>query len=60
MVISPKGVRLNVDSVVMVKFLVLQNWYGLSDLELEHQTNDRISFHRFIGFPYMNPVATPV
>jgi len=32
---TPRGGRPNVDPVVMVKLLVLQQWYGLSDPELE-------------------------
>ena len=38
------------DEVVMVKLLVLQQWYGLNDTELERQVADRISFQRFLGF----------
>ena len=52
---SPKGGRPNVDEVVMVKMLVLQSWYGLSDPELERQVDDRLSFQRFIGFPEKAP-----
>jgi len=48
---GPQGGRPNVDPVVMVKMLVLQAWYGLSDPELERQTTDRISFRRFLGYP---------
>ena len=48
---TPRGGRPNVDSVVMMKLLVLQQWYGLSDPELERQVADRISFQRFLGFP---------
>ena len=47
---SPKGGRPNVDEVVMVKMLVLQSWYGLSDPELERQVDDRLSFQRFLGY----------
>jgi IS5 family transposase len=57
---TPKGGRPNVDEVVMVKMLVLQQWYGLSDLELERQANDRLSFRRFLGFPGEIPDATTV
>jgi IS5 family transposase len=35
----------------MVRMLVLQSWYGLSDTELELQATDRISFRKFLGFP---------
>ena len=44
----------------MVKLLVLQSWYGLSDPELERQASDRISFRRFLGFPHAIPDATTV
>jgi len=39
------------DEVLIVKLLVLQAWYGLSDPELERQATDRISFRRFLGYP---------
>ena len=48
---TPRGGRPNTDEVVMVKLLVLQLWYGLSDPELERQAMDRISFQHFLGFP---------
>ena len=57
---GPQGDRPNIDPVVMVKLLVIQAWYGLSDPELERQANDRISFHRFLGFPGEIPDATTV
>ena len=34
----------------MFKILILQEWYGLSDLEIERQISDRISFMGFLGF----------
>ena len=48
------------DEVVIVKMLVLQSWYGLSDPELERQVNDRISFRRFLGYPESIPDTTTV
>ncbi len=57
---GPKGGRPNVDPVVMVKMLVLQSWYRLSDPELERQANDRLSFRRFLGFPDVIPDSTTV
>jgi len=57
---TEKGGRPNIDEVVMLKMLVLQQWYGLSDPELERQANDRISFRRFLGFPDAIPDATTV
>jgi IS5 family transposase len=48
---GPSGGRPNTDPVIMVKLLVLQAWYNLSDPELERQVMDRISFQHFLGFP---------
>ena len=44
----------------MIKLLVLQSMYGLSDPELERQANDKISFLRFLGFPETVPDQTTV
>ena len=60
---SPKGGRPNMDEVVIVKILVLQQWYGISDPAQDlsvfiswrqldqRQVDDRLSFQRFLGFP---------
>jgi IS5 family transposase len=37
------------DPLLMFKALLLQQWYGLSDAELEEALNDRVSFRRFLG-----------
>ena len=54
---GPQGGRPNIDKVIMMKLLVLQSWYGLSDPELERQVADRISFRRFLRYP--DPSRTP-
>ena len=46
-----KGGRPNCDVIVMFKILILQQWYGLSDLEVERQIADRLSFMEFLGYP---------
>jgi transposase, IS5 family len=46
---TSRGGRPNVDIVIMIKLLVLQRWFGLSDPELERQVADRISFRIFLG-----------
>ena len=43
------------DVIVLMKLLVLQQWYGLSDYELERQASDRISFRHFLSFPATIP-----
>jgi IS5 family transposase len=35
--------------VMMVKILMLQKWFNLSDSQTEEQLNDRMSFRRFVG-----------
>jgi IS5 family transposase len=57
---GPQGGRPNTDPVLMVKMLVLQAWYGLSDPELERQAVNRIDFRRFLGYPDAIPDATTV
>ena len=52
---SEQGGRPNFDEILMVKLLVLQSMYGLSDPELERLANDRISFLKFLGFPEKIP-----
>jgi IS5 family transposase len=48
---TPRGGRPNTDEVLMMKLLVLQAWYGLSDPELERQALNRLDFQHFLGFP---------
>jgi len=55
-----EGGRPNIDIVLMVKMLVLQSMYNLSDPELERQANDRISFMKFLGYPGKIPDQTTV
>lgn len=52
---SERGGRPNIDVVIMIKMLLLQSTYGLSDPELERQATDRISFRKFLGFPKKIP-----
>jgi IS5 family transposase len=57
---SERGGRPNIDEVLMIKLLVLQQWHGLSDPELEKQVADRLSFRKFLGFPQRIPDFTTV
>jgi IS5 family transposase len=52
---TERGGRPNTDEVVMVKLLVLQQWYGLSDPELEKQALNRLDFQHFLGWPEQPP-----
>jgi transposase, IS5 family len=46
---QPLGGRPFWPAEVMLKCVMLQKWYGLSDPQLEEQLRDRISFRRFVG-----------
>ena len=52
---AEQGGRPHTDEIVVVKAMVLQSCYGLSDPELEFQVNDRLSFRNFLGFPESIP-----
>jgi len=45
-----KGGRPHTDELIIIRSLLLQSWYGLSDPELEFACNDRLSFRNFLGF----------
>ena len=45
------GGRPHTDELVVVRSMLLQAWYNLSDPELEFQCHDRLSFRNFLGFP---------
>jgi len=49
------GGRSHTDEIVVVRCMLLQSWYGLSDPELEFQCNDRISFQNFLGLDQKVP-----
>jgi IS5 family transposase len=57
---SEQGGRPNADEVVMVKLLVAQQWYGLSDEETEREAVDRLSFRHFLGYPETVPDSTTI
>ena len=43
-----KGGRPPCDYVMMLKIMILQRYYNLSDAQVEYQINDRMSFMRFL------------
>ena len=55
-----RGGRPHTDEVVVVRSMLLQAWYGLSDPELEFQCHDRLSFRNFLGFPETIPDFTTI
>ena len=52
---APVG-RPSYGPVVLVKCLLLQQWYRLSDPGLEEALADRLSFRRFVGLALADPV----
>lgn len=57
---TSRGGRPNTDELVVVRCMLLQSWYGLTDPELEFQCNDRLSFRNFLGYPDKVPDFTTV
>ena len=54
---TARGGRPNWPLTVMLKCIMLQKWFGLSDPMLEEMVRDRISFRRFLGLSFYD--ATP-
>jgi IS5 family transposase len=54
------GGRPHTDELIVVRAMLLQSLYGLSDPELEFQCNDRLSFRNFLGFPENVPDFTTI
>jgi len=52
---TEKGGRPNYDPILMVKILLLQQWYNLSDPQVVREIRDRISFLNFLGYPEKLP-----
>jgi IS5 family transposase len=57
---TERGGRPNIDIIIMIKLLVLQEMFGLSDPQLELQVADRISFRVFLGTTEVIPDYTTV
>jgi IS5 family transposase len=52
---TEKGGRPNYDPILMAKILLLQQWYNLSDPQIEREIRDRILFMKFLGYPEKLP-----
>jgi IS5 family transposase len=44
----------------MIKILVLQHWYSLSDQRIERELANNVSFMNFLGFPEIIPDSTNI
>jgi IS5 family transposase len=57
---TEKGGRPNFDTILMIKILVLQQWYSLSDQAMEREMANNISFMNFLGYPETIPDSTTI
>jgi IS5 family transposase len=57
---TKKGGHPNYDEVLMIKILVLQQWYSLSDQRMELEVAKNISFMRFLDFQEVIPDSTTI
>ena len=57
---TEKGGHPNYDEVLMIKILVLQHWYSLSDQKMELEMAKNISFMRFLDFQEDIPDSTTI
>jgi len=57
---TERGGHPNIDCVLMIKILVLQQWYDLSDQRMERELANNISFMNFLGFPETIPDSTTI
>src|SRR5512137_110150 len=55
---TEKGGHPNIDFVLMIKILVLQHWYNLSDQKMERELANNLSFMNFLGYPETIPDST--
>jgi transposase, IS5 family len=54
------GGRPHTDELIIIRSMILQGWYGLSDPELEFACNDRLSFRNFLNFTENIPDFTTI
>lgn len=57
---TEKGGHPNIDFVLMIKIMVLQHWYSLSDQRMEKELASNISFINFLGYPEIIPDSTTI
>jgi transposase, IS5 family len=57
---TERGGHPNFDSLLMIKILVLQQWYSLSDHRMELELANNLSFMHFLGFPETIPDSTTI
>ena len=46
---TARGGRPNIPAITMLKIMLMQRWFGLSDEAMEEAIDDRLSFRRFLN-----------
>ena len=57
---TERGGHPNIDCILMIKILVLQQWYDLSDQRMERELANNISFINFLDYPETIPDSTTI
>jgi IS5 family transposase len=57
---TEKGGHPNIDFVLMIKILILQHWYNLSDQKMERELANNLSFMNFLSYPETIPDSTTI
>jgi transposase, IS5 family len=57
---TERGGHPNIDCVLMIKILVLQQWYNLSDQRMERELACNVCFMNFLGFSETIPDSTTI
>jgi IS5 family transposase len=57
---TERGGHPNIDFILMIKVLVLQQWYNLSDQRMERELANNLSFMNFLGYPETIPDSTTI
>jgi transposase, IS5 family len=57
---TERGGHPNIDFVLMIKVLVLQQWYSPSDQRMERELANNLSFINFLGYPEAIPDSTTI
>jgi len=57
---TERGGHPNIDFLLMIRIMVLQHWYSLSDQGMERELANNISFMNFLGYPEVIPDSTTI
>jgi transposase, IS5 family len=57
---TERGGHPNIDFVLMIKVLVLRQWYSLYNQRMERELANNLSFMNFLGYPETIPHSTTI